>query len=218
MTTKADLSFERLTDWLENRLAPDEAAQIAQLVEATGDANLQADVAWLQAFRQVRERIGLEAPPARVRSALAGRFVETMQQRAQAQSAPGFFRHLLATLTFDSAQQAAATGVRSTGATGARQLIYSTDAFDVALNVQPRTQDQRLDLLGQVMPNDETTDPNDFAIQLLRTAEEDQSEEEAITMADDLGEFTFEALTPGTYQVILSGELLDVELPLTLDG
>jgi hypothetical protein len=100
-----------------------------------------------------------------------------------------------------------AIGVRSVGAQGTRrQLVYSADALEVALNISPRARDKKIDLDGQLLsPND--TELGSFSVQLL------QSETElAITATDDLGGFVVESIPPGEYELILSSERVEVSI------
>ncbi|MGI8649496.1 MAG: hypothetical protein ACR2KW_03830, partial [Rubrobacter sp.] len=57
----------------------------------------------------------------------------------------------------------------------------------------------RFDLLGQVLPlGDE--DPEDFTVQLVGV----DGVEVALAGADDLGEFAFEGVGEGSYQIVLA--------------
>ncbi len=216
LSTFSPLSFEQLLDWVEERLPADEAARVAKLVEE-GDAETRDRVRWLRAFRQLSSETVLAPLPAATRGALGGRFAQyAANQQAQHQG-PGALQQLIAALTFDSAAQPSLVGTRAASGADARQLVYATGAFDVALNVQPRQQPPHLDLLGQLLPNRDDVLPDDFAVQLLRVIEGSDAREQGLVMADDLGEFAFEALAPGRYRVVISGAALEVELPpLTL--
>lgn len=208
MTDNAELSFEKMVDWLDGRLSPEEADAVAQLVQSAPD-DLQADAAWLYAFQTIRQRLQFAAPPARVRSALAGRFVAYAEGRRPEAGQSGFFRRLFATLTFDSNQAAVAEGTRSpVGAGTARQLVYGTDELDIVLNLQPDLRQGDSDLLGQILPKQENAAPGQYAVQLVQ-----DEESRAITMADEFGEFHFTALAPGRYQLYCSSPLGEVEIP-----
>jgi hypothetical protein len=86
-------------------------------------------------------------------------------------------------------------------------LVYSTDAADVAIIVQPRTRDGLLDVYGQILPAD-ATDSGVFSVQLLQDASE-----VATTATNDLGEFTFEAVPPGVYEVLTGSDRVEIQLP-----
>lgn len=192
--------FEGILDWIEGKLPPKEAETVSAQVAADEAALAEAD--WLRAFARVSEETVLHSPPPKVRSLLERRF----EAYAEARRGPGLLKRLLATLSFDSGMQPA-FGVRSAGAAEAqRQFIYSTDLADVALNAQPRP-GGKLGLLGQVMPEGEEN-PEEFTVQLLRGGVEAR-----LTSADDLGEFAFEELEPGAYEMILSAGRYEILIP-----
>ncbi len=193
--------FEKILDWIEDKLPPEEAEAIANQI--TSDETARAEADWLRAFSRVSEETVIASPPPEVREELARRFESFAEGRRQ----PGLLRRVLATLSFDSGMQPA-FGVRSVGcASPQRQYIYSTDLADVALNLQPRP-GGKLDLLGQVLPDGEE-EPDDFTVQILRGGVEAA---EAVS-ADDLGEFTFEELEPGSYEMILATERYEILIP-----
>ena len=215
-STSPPLSFEQLLDWVEERLPADEAARVAELVEEA-DAETRDRVRWLRAFRQLSSETVLAPLPAATRAGLGGRFAQHVANWQAQRQRPGVLQQLVAALTFDSAAQPSLAGTRAANGADARQLVYATDAFDVALNVQPRQQPPQLDLLGQLLPNRDDVLPDDFAVQLLHVLEGSDAREQGLVMADDLGEFAFVALSPGRYRVVISGAALEVELPpLTL--
>jgi len=147
MSRPEDEEFTRLVDWVEGRLSEEEARAVAEEVAAAGDA-ARADVAWLRAFARVSEDTVIASPPSRVRDALIERF----DAYAAGKQHPGLLQRLVATLTFDSTLQPA-PGLRAARAQEAqRQVVYSTDAADVALILRPRASDGLLDLYGQIMP------------------------------------------------------------------
>lgn len=193
--------FDKILDWIEGRLPPEEAELVAAHV--ADDEEARADADWMRAFARVSEEAIISSPPPEVREELARRFETFAEERRQ----PGIFQRVLATLSFDSGMQPA-FGVRSAAAKEVqRQYIYSTDLADVALNAQPRP-GGKLDLLGQVLPEGED-DPDDFTVQLLRGGVEAAE----IVAADDLGEFAFEEIEPGSYEMILATERYEILIP-----
>lgn len=202
MTMQNELTFEQLVDWVENRLAPAEAAVVAEQVAANPTA--QTEVAWLRALGQTSNVVKLTKLPVAVRTALVEQFTQLTRDKEQ----PGFFQRLFARLTFDSSLQPAAVGVRAAEFGRTRQLVYATGVADVAINLQPRPLEQGMDVLGQILLNDDAFVPDEFSIQLLQ-----ESREVGMTLADDLGEFTFAGIQPGRYQLILSTDMLDIQLP-----
>ena len=202
MSRPEDEEFARLMDWVEGRLSEGEARAVGEQVAAAGGA-ARAEVAWLRAFARVSEDTVIASPPARVRDALIERF----DAYAEGKRHPGLLRRLVATLTFDSTLQPA-PGLRAARAQQAqRQLVYSTDAADVALIVRPRPRDGLLDLHGQILPVD-SVDPGIFGVQLL-----EGSSEVATTATNELGEFTFEAVPQGVYEVLAGSDRVEIRLP-----
>ena len=206
MPNSTALSFERLVDWIDDRLSEEEAAAIAEQA-ATADETTQANITWLRAFAKASNAITLAALPPEVRAELIRRFETYTRQQRQ----PGLFQRLIASLTLDSGSQFATAGLRSANAqTSQRQLIYSTGMADVALNVQSRLYDKHLDITGQVFPSGEAAtiarnSNRAFSVQLLHEAAEF-----GITVADELGEFAFEAIPPGVYEIILSADQAEI--------
>jgi hypothetical protein len=194
------IAFSQLVDWVEGRLPAKEARVVEEQVAVADSATL-ADVAWLRKFVRATEDSVLEAPPPEVRSTLIARF----RAHAEGRRPPGLLKRV-ATLTFDGGLRPA-VGVRSAGTQGARrQLVYSADDLDVALNFLPRARDKNFDIDGQILPRDDV-ELGSFSVQLL------QSETEfGITVTDDLGAFAFESIPSGVYEIILSTERVEVSI------
>jgi hypothetical protein len=195
------IAFSQLVDWVEGRLPQKEAQAVEEQVAVADSATL-ADVAWLRKFVRATEDSVLESPPPEVRSTLIARF----RAHAEGRRTPGLLKRVVATLTFDGGLRPA-VGVRSAGTQGARrQLVYSVDDLDVALNFLPRARDKNFDLDGQVLPRDDV-ELGSFSVQLL------QSESElGITATDDLGAFAFESIPSGVYEIILSTDRVEVSI------
>jgi hypothetical protein len=202
MPERKEIRFERLADWVEGRLSEEEARAVEEQVAA--DEATRAEVEWLRAFARMSENTVLEEPPQEVRGELVRRF----DAYAEGRRTPGFLQHLIANLSFDSGLQPA-FGVRSGASQAAaqRQLIYTTGAAEIALNIRPRPRDGRLDLDGQVFPADDA-DPASFSVQLLSGADE-----VSLTATDELGEFGFESVPPGAYQVLVSSDRVEILIP-----
>ncbi len=208
MPNSTALNFERLVNWLDGRLSEEEAAAVEKQV-ATADETARANIAWLRAFAKASDATTLASPPPEVRAELVRRFEAHVRERRQ----PGFFQRLIASLTLDSGSQLVTAGLRSVDAQPSqRQLVYSTDIADVALNVQARLYDKHLDIIGQVFPSGEAATialasrrNRAFSVQLLRDAAEF-----GLTTTDELGEFAFEAIPPGVYEIVLSAEQAEI--------
>ena len=195
------IAFSRLVDWAEGRLSEEEARAVEEQV-AVADAATLADVAWLRKFVKATGDGILESPPPDVRSTLITRF----EAHAEGRRRPGLLKRVVATLSFDGGLQPA-VGARAAGMLGARrQLVYSADALDVALNFLPRARDKNFDLDGQVLPRDDV-ELGSFSVQLLQGGTEF-----GITATDDLGAFAFESIPSGVYEIIISADRVEVSI------
>ena len=192
--------FSELLDWLEGRLPPDKARDVAERLQ-TADAATQTDLDWLRLFQQARQSVQFASPPPSVRETLIQRFAEARQP-------PGPFQRWLATLTFDSRTQPVTAGLRSAiEESQRRQLIYITKAAEIALTIQSILPEKNFIVTGQIFPRGDTP-THTFSIQLLRDAEE-----VALAAADELGEFTFSDLPAGEYDIVVSTEQYEVVIP-----
>lgn len=192
--------FSELLDWLEGRLPPDKARDVAERLQ-TADAATQTDLDWLRLFQQARQSVQFASPPPSVRETLIQRFAEARQP-------PGPFQRWLATLTFDSRAQPVTAGLRSAAEESQRrQLIYTTEAAEIALTVQSILPDKNFIVTGQIFPMGDTS-THAFSIQLLRDARQ-----VALAAADELGEFTFANLPAGEYEIVASAGQYEVIIP-----
>lgn len=194
-------SFEEVLDWIEGRLTPEEAERTADLVAA--DAQARAEAEWLRNFIEVSEETVLDSPPPGVREELSRRFEGLAEERRQ----PGLLHRLFATLTFEGGAEPA-FGVRSVGSPEAqRHFVYSTELADVSFSVRPR-RGGGFDLMGQVLPNGEDIEPDEFGVHLIRDVGVSE-----MVLADDLGEFSFENAPEGTYEMVLTTEHYEILIP-----
>ena len=194
--------FSELLDWLEGRLPPDQAHALAERLE-TADAATQADLEWLRLFQQTRQSVRFATPPPGVRETLKQRFAAY----AEARQPPGLFQRWLATLTFDSRAQPAAAGLRSAQRADQgpqRQLIYTTEAAEIALTIQPGLPDKNFIVSGQIFPAGDIP-AHTFSIQLLHDVQE-----VGLAAADELGEFTIADLPAGEYEMVVSAGQYEV--------
>jgi hypothetical protein len=189
------IPFDRLLDWIEGRLPAEEAAQLeAALVDAGPQA--QGEVAWLRAFGQARSSLELDTPSPDLHAALLRQYQPPLARRIA--------ERVAALLSFDSAMaQPAMAGLRS-GELRARQLVFSCDLLEVALNMRPSRHGDRLDVNGQIFPR-ELPDPEGLLARLSRGGELVD-----VSLTNDLGEFQFVSLTPGDYTLDLVGDAGEV--------
>jgi hypothetical protein len=195
-----EIDFARVADWIHGRLSEEEARSVEEQL-ATADEETRYEVELLRTFIEASNSIVLAKPPPDVTETLASRF----EAHARGWRQPGLVRRLVANLTLDSGFQSAGAGARSTGNREAeRQLFYSTDVVEIVLEVLPRLGSRGLDLSGQVFPRDDEA-TSALTIHLLRDAKEI-----GITSTDDFGEFEFEDVPPGVYEMVLSGEGVEI--------
>jgi hypothetical protein len=200
MLEPGDREFARLVDWVEGRLS-EEARTVEEQLAA--DSTMQADVAWLRAFNLVSKDTVIASPPPEMRDAL----VKLFQEYADRERRPGLLKRFVAKLSFDSGQQPA-LGLRATSTPESqREFVYCSEVADIAISVRLRPQEGLWDLDGQIFPVDSTTDPGAFGTQLLNG-----SSEVTATTTNDLGEFSFGAVAPGTYEVLASSDQVEIRL------
>lgn len=200
------IDFETLADWAEGRLPEEEARAVEERL-ADADEATSAEAGWLRTFFRATGGIVLEDPPAGQRAELAEAFEAYTGGRRRTEP----LKRFVATLSFGGGPRVAA-GVRSAG--GAEgQLVYTTEAADVALNFRRRPGNGKLDLDGQILPNDDE-EPGVFGVQILSGIQE-----VGTTATDELGEFSFEGVAPGQYQILVSGERVEILIsPVDLDA
>lgn len=201
MAQQEPLTFEHLLDWMEGRLSEAETVATARRVAQAGPET-QKTVAWLRQFLQTSRKITAAPLPSPVRQNLRRRFAQYAAERRP----PTLWQRLTAALTFDSRQQMSLAGARQVSwQTAPRQLIYSSEAAEIALSIQPGMAEGLWTVGGQIFPTGGEIDPAVFAAQLLRGGLEFD-----LTTADNLGEFSFTAVPAATYDLILSSDQAEI--------
>lgn len=135
-------------------------------------------------------------------------------RRAKTTSGPR--RLFVARLKLDSLLLPAATGgVRQADAPEQqRQLVYTTDVSDIVLDLQTRSPGGDLSLDGQVFPG---VDAADAEYEALRVRLLRGETEFGATVADEVGDFAFESVPAGVYEMLLTAERFEVLIsPLDL--
>lgn len=209
MSTNNIITFAHLLDWIEGRLSAEDAANIEKSM-TTATASQRADLAWLTAFHRLSQETVLATLPDGARANLAARFSQYAENRHRsAAERPGFLQRMMAALTFDSVQQPMPEGLRSSDKAQLRQLVYSVDAVDIVLNIQPRSEDDGFDLLGQILPKRADFDLTTSSIQLRQ-----KSGDTIIDVPDELGEFSFQALSSSGNSITVSSDTMSIAVPL----
>lgn len=202
MNTTNMPSFEELLDWVEGRLSPQAAAQL-EAQAANFDSATQKSLNWLRAFHQRADNTVLEAPPATLHQSVIGAF-KTQQLQARLQK-------FIAKLLPSAGPRLATAGMRGVNVQAQRrQISYETEVADIVLNVQPQTQRQPpgFTISGQIFPRGMQSSEG-MAAQLLR-----DNTEYGLTMTDSFGEFAFEAISPGHYDMVLSNDRFEIHIPM----
>jgi hypothetical protein len=184
-------TFEQLVALAERPSPADEAALPAD--ERRTVERVRATLAAL------RDDASVAPPPAVRARALRLMRQQTIQQPAQ----PGFFAQLVASLSFDSLTAAATSGVRGSTATP-RQLLFAVGSFEI--DIQVLAQGAQLRLLGQVLSRGEDAVVGE--VLLFQHAREIAS-----TPLDELGEFSFDALAPGSYALRVRMPAAEIGIP-----
>ncbi|MGM9487145.1 carboxypeptidase-like regulatory domain-containing protein [Ideonella sp. YS5] len=121
-----------------------------------------------------------------------------------AEAAQGLREQVQAWLRFDSWTAAPlATGLRSTGTSATRQLIFSAEGRDVDLRIVP-AEGSHFSVSGQVLGPDERG--------TITLAREDGTAAREAPL-DDFGEFHLPAVEPGRYRLRLVLPTQEVQLP-----
>ncbi|AHY45719.1 Hypothetical Protein RradSPS_0436 [Rubrobacter radiotolerans] len=201
--------FERLLDWAEGRLPENEARAVAEEVAAS-DERGRREAEWVRAFVRTSEEVVLGEPPEGLRAALEKTFDEYAEGGAgKRKDRPGVLERFVAALSFESGLQAS-FGVRSAGTPVGgtpRQLVYETGVADISISVQPKPGGTHFDLIGQVLPTDDG-DPEEFVVQLVGGGAEF-----GLVGADDLGEFVFEDVPEGSYEIVFGAAKFEILIP-----
>ena len=189
-------SFERIIDYLDNRLTEAEASRVA--AHLGGDCAVCGESRdWYQRVRSVASSDDTAAPPPWVLKR-AVRIFESQGDR------PGLAARIgqaVASLVFDSFRSPALAGVRSTE-TANRQLLYRAGDYSIDLQIAP-SEHTRADLIGQVLKESEPSFASVAGLK-LDVARGDKIVCSTVTGA--MGEFKVSGMEHGVYD-------LRVELP-----
>jgi len=202
-------TFERLIDYLDNRLPQPEALSLANHL-ATGCAACEETRGWYERVRAVATSDDSVAPPQWAFKRAVRIFDKRLQRPNLAERiAQGF-----AELVFDSFSRPAMAGVRSTDI-ATRQLLYSAGDYGIDLRIAPFHQNTRADLMGQVLKESDPTFESVFGLKLEIT----RTEGEVIlsTVTDEMGEFKFSGVERGLYNLrveFLEGSITVHDLPV----
>ncbi len=189
-------SFDRLADFAEGGVAPDDSSQLGAHVRDC--RRCAEDVAWLGRTLGIMRADRLEEPPPHV----LARAARLMRQRAGAHSEEsGPLRRLVAALRFDSAGPGAglAFGVRGADQGTARQLLFAVGDREIEVRLQQRG--TQWAVAGQVFG------PCDGAEVTL------SGPVDARSSLNELCEFALPPVPAGSYALLLRSADMEIEIP-----
>lgn len=188
-------SFEYLIAWLEDRLDRDHAARIVADL-ANPDRATQDRIEWLRRFLERSRAVVLADPPSELTATLVARF-----EASRTAHRPGMFERLRATLTFDSRLHPLAAGIRQGGSLDPRRnLVFTAESVDVAIDVFPTGATEVVEVAGQIFEVGKGA--GDWAmVQLLA-----DGMEVAVTGIDRHGEFILTGIPVGDYELVVTSE------------
>lgn len=184
--------IEQLLDFAQGRAEPALVDQIqAHLV--SGCARCQSELVWIRKLvRLTASDESVEPPPWVLRRAIG------LFQILSQPPAPSLLQRLVASLVFDSLTQPQMAGVRQSSST-ARQILYRAGDWDVDLSLEAAEESETVDITGQVLKAEAS--PEEVAgipVHLTQAGNIVLS-----TQTDRLGEFTFDRVPRGTYELNL---------------
>lgn len=181
-------SFVQLLDWLEDRLPPEEAQQVAAAVAA--DSALRETAAWIQEFGCLTDGVVLTNPPPSLRQRLEALFAERHAEEGDTLR----WRSFCAELAGQQIEK------------GERRLAYTTPVAAIMLVLRQKPHEGRHDLHGAILfPGDEQPL---MAVELFQDGRPRE-----LQATDQWGEFTFARLPAGHYQLVLTGEAVELTIP-----
>ena len=199
-------SFERLIDFLDNRLAEHDRDQIAAHLSA-GCTACDENRDWYDRVRLTASSDDSIAPPAWVLKRAVRIF------EAHARPAIGErIRQAIASLVFDSFARTSLAGVRSSETTN-RQLLYR--AGDYSIDLQIASFDQPgAELIGQILREGE---PGFESVSALKIEIVREEKPVLSTVTDEMGEFRISGVEHGVYDLhieLSEGSITVPDLPL----
>jgi hypothetical protein len=148
----AQPDFAILLDWVDGRLEPGVAAEVARQV-AVADSGTRGTVEWLRRFRATAQALPLHDPPPVIRQNLVQYFARWSRARSLLEQGPVELRGIL---LFDSRRDVAMSSVRAAHLADevtpdeVIHLAYRTDSADLVIDIR-RLGGRRVRLDGQVL-------------------------------------------------------------------
>lgn len=201
-------SFERLIDYLDNRLPEAEASRVA--THLAGNCAVCGESRdWYQRVRIAAASDDTLAPPPWVLKR-AVRIFEMQRHRPRLAARIG---QAIASLVFDSLARPALAGVRSTE-TANRQLLYRAGDYSLDLQIAP-SEHTRADLIGQVLKE---SDPTFESVSGLKLDIARGGKIVCSAVTDEMGEFKVSGMEQGVYDLrveLFEGSITVPDLPVS---
>jgi hypothetical protein len=209
-------AFETIADLVDGRLSPADTASVERHL-ADGCRACAGTAEWYRAFVATATADRSLEPPAWMTQRAIDLFAEAREAAAQ-RGMKGLFARLRASLVFDSLVGGATADAMPARGVGAesRQLLYMAPLFDVDMLVAPLEGAQRLLVTGQVLSS---SGAGFEGVGGLTVELERNGEVAAVAETSDFGEFAFEGVEPGLYDLRLgrgSREIVIVHAPIAL--
>lgn len=201
-------SFERLVDFLDERLDGAEAARVATHLASNCPACAET-TGWYQRVRAVAASDDSIAPPSWVFKRALRIFDAPRQTRKLTER----IGHAIASLVFDSFARPALAGVRSTE-TSNRQLLYQAGDYSVDLQIIP-SEPAHADLIGQVLRQGE---PSFESVSGLKLDIATSGGIVFSAVTDETGEFKISGMEQGVYDLrveLSEGSITVPDLPVS---
>lgn len=201
--------FGMLLDWLEGRLDPGAAEQVAAQVAAHGDERTRRTIAWLRGFLATARQLPLYEPPPVVRQSLSQYFARWSRARAELDRKP---REVWARLLFDSRQDLAPAGIRSVVSDeDAFHLAYTAADGDLLIDVY-RGEPGLVRIEGQVL----LAEPEEAPV--FEASVTGQGFSLRTKDGDELGRFSLRGVPTDRCQLRASNGLITIVADLDLSG
>ena len=184
-------SFEKLLDYLENKLTTPEAERVANHLSG-GCAACRANSEWFTQVKMIAASDDAVEPPTWV-TKRALRIFETKKPRLVEK-----FTQAIAALVFDSFARPAVVGVRSTDTTN-RQLLYTAGGYSIDLQVAPAS-GSHANLVGQILCETEASFESVAGLALELIGEDGKR---LAGSTNAMGEFTISGLKQGVYNLTI---------------
>lgn len=208
MSDNCDINFEQLIDFAVGELEEEESGWLQAHLQS-GCSRCQKGLEWLRKVVTVMQRDDSAKPPSWIVRHAAKLFSEP--RPASAPSLPLLSRILLARtaarLVYDSHLAMPVAGVRGVNSQS-RQLLYKADDLDVDLQIHAGDAQGKSTLVGQILPADGAlASVSEAEVQLV-----DSRMRVLKGTADSFGQFTFEPLSAGSYDLRIRVRDREVEV------